>query len=638
MTAQSRRGSALAAAGVLAIALLTFYFPGHTYLQSDTQIYVPMLERIENPSALALDLSATRPHLDYTLYDELTLAIRRVTGADWREALMAQQFACRAAGVLGIYLLAGALGLERRWAMLVAGWSSLGAVVAGPAVLSIEYEPVPRGFAVALTLLALGLACRGAMFGAGALLCAAILYHPPTAAPMLAVFVVLAVVRRQWRSLAPLAAAAGILAVAAHMQAGQTEHQTLFAVIDPSLAALQRLRAPYNWVSMWGGKILWQYPLLASIALAALWRLRPRATPLWFAGGLVALGLLSVAASWVLLEGAHWTLIPQFQPSRAVLFVELLAVVLASCAAVRVGQRRRYAEALAWLTLVFAVPQQARLLDFFSPGLADPLIARRVLVALCCAAAFAALVRFRLRGWAWPLAAACTVAAFFAIPRLGGVENYPAIETPELRALSNYALENTPPDAVFLFPGAGHGLEPGIFRAEAIRAVYVDWKSGGQANYYRDLAFEWWRRWKATMAAGAPPPSAVRYRALGIAYAVLNPSAQPPGWRPVYANSAYALYRIADPPAASGASGEKLLDLCPKRDRRLGAPARDRDRRGGAGEPQSFGHAPALGASHGEGRVERVPGGGRVHGFDDVTGLEEFDVGISEESALMADL
>ena len=33
---------------------------------------------------------------------------------------------------------------------------------------------------------------------------------------------------------------------------------------------------------------------------------------------------------------------------------------------------------------------------------------------------------------------------------------------------------------MFLFPDVGHDLYPGIFRALSERALYVDWKSGGQ--------------------------------------------------------------------------------------------------------------------------------------------------------------
>jgi hypothetical protein len=76
----SRLERATLFAGVLLIALLTYYFPGHTYLHQDTQIYVPMFERIWDPSVLAKDLSATRPHTTFTIYDETALALRYLTG------------------------------------------------------------------------------------------------------------------------------------------------------------------------------------------------------------------------------------------------------------------------------------------------------------------------------------------------------------------------------------------------------------------------------------------------------------------------------------------------------------------------------------------------------------------------------
>ena len=48
----------------------------------------------------------------------------------------------------------------------------------------------------------------------------------------------------------------------------------------------------------------------------------------------------------------------------------------------------------------------------------------------------------------------------------------------------------------FVFPGFNRDLAPGIFRSEALRAVYVDWKGGGQVNYLKDLGEQWWFRWR----------------------------------------------------------------------------------------------------------------------------------------------
>jgi hypothetical protein len=133
-------------------------------------------------------------------------------------------------------------------------------------------------------------------------------------------------------------------------------------------------------------------------------------------------------------------------------------------------------------------------------------------------AALTALAVWRTPRFA-PIAA---VAAFFAIPTLGGVVNYPRLHTPELAQLSAWARASTPPDAVFLFPDAAHGLDPGIFRTEALRAVYVDWKSGGQVNYLHEFGDEWWSRWQQTMARGFRPADVPKYEGLGISYVVLQ--------------------------------------------------------------------------------------------------------------------
>jgi len=61
-------------------ALTYFVFPGHTWLQQDTQIYVPMLEKLADPSLFARDLLTSRPHLSWTVYDDITLALDRMTG------------------------------------------------------------------------------------------------------------------------------------------------------------------------------------------------------------------------------------------------------------------------------------------------------------------------------------------------------------------------------------------------------------------------------------------------------------------------------------------------------------------------------------------------------------------------------
>src|SRR5882762_3698890 len=108
---------------ILGITLLSFFqFPGHTWLQSDTQIYMPILEPKSDALVLQKDLIAEHPHVAFTLYDETAIA----------------------------------LGLSNLAALVVTSVSSLGATIMGPAVLVFEYEPVPRGCVVPLIFLAIG--------------------------------------------------------------------------------------------------------------------------------------------------------------------------------------------------------------------------------------------------------------------------------------------------------------------------------------------------------------------------------------------------------------------------------------------------------------------------------------------------
>ncbi len=143
---------------LLALAALSFFqFPGHTILQSDTQIYLPIMEHLWDPSVLGRDLVAVNPHVRFTAYDEVALALRAVTGVGFEGLLLAQQFVYRTVGILGLFLIATGMGFSRRLALLLAAIVSLGATVMGPAVLTVEFEPVPRGFAMPFLLLALGL-------------------------------------------------------------------------------------------------------------------------------------------------------------------------------------------------------------------------------------------------------------------------------------------------------------------------------------------------------------------------------------------------------------------------------------------------------------------------------------------------
>ena len=106
------RGLGIAAA--IAVITLTgfFRFPGHTYLTSDTQIYVPLFEHLRDPAVLTSDIVATRPHLSFTIYDEVALWVNRAIGAPFQHILVVQQLLFRALGLWGIFLLASSFGLK----------------------------------------------------------------------------------------------------------------------------------------------------------------------------------------------------------------------------------------------------------------------------------------------------------------------------------------------------------------------------------------------------------------------------------------------------------------------------------------------------------------------------------------------
>src|SRR5258705_3087807 len=138
-------------AGIAVLTLLSYFeFPGHTFLGSDTLIYIPMLQHLWDPSSQTQDLIATKPHLSFTLYDEITIALRWIAHSSFKAVLTAQQLIFRACEILGVYLLAASFPLSRRMAMLVAALFTFGATIVGPAVLTFEYETVPRGFSMGL--------------------------------------------------------------------------------------------------------------------------------------------------------------------------------------------------------------------------------------------------------------------------------------------------------------------------------------------------------------------------------------------------------------------------------------------------------------------------------------------------------
>jgi hypothetical protein len=474
----------LALASVVLIALLGYFlFPGHTYLQSDTQIYVPMLERLNDQAGFTRDIVALRPHLTLTIYDEAALFLKRITGADFELVLTMEQLVFRALAVYGLMLIAMRLGLSLAQSFFVAAVVSLGATISGPAVLTIEYEPVPRGFAISLIVFALGLIAQQRHLAAGIAASAAFLFHPPTTVPFWGFAVLLVIARRlRWTILAPLAVAGLILALAARLQPPGIETAPLLRRLEASVESLQRMRAAYSFVSKWAPYHKIGFAVQTLIAALAFWRLRaymqgPLRDFLW---GLPVIGLLSVPLSWLLLEHQHWALIPAWQPARAILFVTLIAALLSAIAAMKAPN---FAERTLWLTVAFLMPVQHAMVGaviHYQP------LALAFTLALVSTVLCALPEKFSIAG----LVLAGLI-PFFVIPSSKVVENYPHIETAELLDLAGWARSSTPKEALFLFPDSRTSLDPGVFRARSLRGLYVDWKSGGQVNYFPE--FDGWK-------------------------------------------------------------------------------------------------------------------------------------------------
>jgi hypothetical protein len=449
----------------------------------------------------------------------------------FESVLTGQQFVYRAIGILGIYLFAVSAGLAPGMAWLMTALLSLGANIMGPAVLIIEYEPVPRGFALPFVLFSFAMVARTRWSWAAAAATIAIAFHPPTAFAYAAILAIVLVWRREWIALGLLTAGPVLLLITILLQPPPPEASPMLGAIDPAWEALQRLRAAYNWVSMWAGKWMWFYIVLWIAGFAAWLRVRSEITreTSIFVVSLSTVGILSVPLSYALLEQKKWVLMPQFQPGRYLLFVTLFAMVFSAIAAIRAAERKRYFEAFAF----FTVPLMATGAEWDTQNLT---FARWMLI-LSLALLITAAAAFRSHPW---LVVSAGLVPFLAFPAIGGIQNFPPIHSQPLDDLAKWARENTSKDALFQFGDAERRLEPGIFRARARRALYADWKGGGQVNFLRPFAQIWGERWKIV---SKPQPVDV-YARLGIDYLVLRSSHRQPGRTPAFQNEGWVVYDL----------------------------------------------------------------------------------------------
>lgn len=519
------RGPFLPAAVLLLTCISFFWFPGHSILVSDTQIYIPILEHLANPAVLARDPMAAQPHVAYTIYDETALSLQRITGAGFESILLVQQFVLRAAGIAGLLLLAGTAGLSPLLSFAAAAIVSLGAVVAGPTVLTVEYEPVPRGFALPLVFLSLGLLARQRSGAAAAVAALAWAFHPPTVMPYWLLLLGTAAFHRRWRDAVWLLAGPLLISLSAVLHPASGQNPGLFWRVEPWLEEIQRMRASYNWADTWLSRYALQYLVLFSVAVLAAWRLRHRlpGPVMLLLAALPVIGILSAPLSWLLLDKLRWGLMPQYQPARYLVFVTWFAAFGGALAGLTAARDRRFAEAFGFLLAPFLLP--------LSPELLHPSALHLALAVLLALAASAG--RFGL-----PVAAA--LGAFALYPTAGKVVNFARVDSPELRDLVRWAETSTSSGAIFQFADVRRGLEPGVLRARARRAVYADWKAGGQVNFLPDFAREWSERWKLAERP-KPLPS---YRDAGIDYVVFSAAKAPKRGDPVFSNAKWKVYRM----------------------------------------------------------------------------------------------
>lgn len=488
--------------GILAMTGLEFqFFPGHTYLASRTQLYVPMLERLDAPGYLSRDLVATNPQLSYTVYDEVSLFLHAAGRMPFKTVLMAQQAVFRIAALFGVFLLARSTGLGPFFAFLLSALVNLGSSLPGVAVCVIDPEPVPSTFAFGAALLAMGWLTRGKTLLSALSGGVALLYDPLIAAPfwivVLAAFALDEPFRRLLRPMMPTMVVFGLLlANIAQLQPGTGGEQPLFTRISLKLMEIQKMRTPYVWISEWASRDIWNY---LAIFVLSIWA-ATRAWPVlnrqmrWVTLGVSFCSMASVGVSYVLLDRMHLGLLARIQPSRTLVFTVAISSLLFGLAGMKGILQKAHWEAFAWFALMLITPASAGLFGFLR--FTSTRMTGEFLFGAALAAIFTwILVRFGGTKRRFVLLA-LPVAAVFGF----SVFNRPAGTNKSVNDVAGWAGQHTWGSSMFLFPDAGKSLYPGVFRAESLRPLWADWNSGAVAAYTEAGGFEWWNRWQTTMA------------------------------------------------------------------------------------------------------------------------------------------
>jgi hypothetical protein len=488
---------------VLALLVLTWFefqvYPGHSYLHGETQLLVPMLERLDTPGFLSRDLVAANPSFAYTIFDEFTQFIHSEGHLSFEQALLRQQLFFRFAAILGVFLCARGLKVAPLPAVILAAAVNAVTRLDAPAAFVTSPEATPVAFAFSLVLLAAGLLMNRSPLLGGLAGGVALLYHPMTAAAFWLVVIVASIADRTMRGLLhtmwpSLLIFALILGNFMQLQVGLGSGHELTARLSSGMVHLTQIRTPWLWFphSLLPGILSYLFLIVAGAwALALFWK---RTEPLarWVTIGLALSGLLSIAAARVLLA-ARVQLATEMPPASSLAFAVAMPVLVCGAAA---AHQKKWLNKGLWAALVLAAILNAQLLDL----------------------------------WHGKVSLASRHAS----------------SLPEVTDLAAWAEQTTWGSSMFQFPDAGKQDEPGVFRALSRRSLWADWQSGLIADYSDKAGQEWWSRWQANMVRGYSIAGLQNMLPLPIDYYVLQREHALRGIKPAFSNSRFVVYDAQD--------------------------------------------------------------------------------------------
>lgn len=476
-------------------------YPGHSYLEGETQLLVPMLERLDTPGFLSRDLVASNPTFAYTIYDEITQAIHSAGRLNFETALLRQQILFRFAALLGVFLLARALRVAPFAAVVLSGAVNAITRLAAPESFVTNPEATPAAFSFSLVLLAAGLLVHRRPLLAGLAAGVALLYEPTAAAAFWVLIIVAWLAdstdRKLMRPVWPvLVIFALILANLVQLQAGLGSGPNITGRLSNAAIHLTQLRTPSGWVTLWIKHEIWSYLFLITAGMWALVRIARHSTRLanWVFIGLALSGLVSVVAALFLLAERS-QLATAMPPARNLAFTVAVSALLCGAASYHAAREARWIESLPWAALLLATIFNSQVLDLLHLKTDAPTYERK--------------------------------------------------PNPDLLSLAEWS-KTTWGSSMFQFPDVGKANAPGTFRGLSRRALWADWTSGAIAGDSNDAGQEWWSRWQSTMAGGYSTAGLEKMLPLPIDYFVLSRANQIANVKAAYANSSYVVYDAQD--------------------------------------------------------------------------------------------